>query len=244
MNIITQRKRKASPSSVQLADARDAITRATVGMRGPHAGGLKLDFAKLDVDEGTDVVRLTRVATEGGGFSFGRLGKRDRVRLEGLIERASGDEGLFGRQRDEAVAQAEIARLAREAQRPPRRPRFEQPGTVALPAELLDWLVEVPPVIWAEHLAVLSVTLLQIENVTALAPHARIEGAGDSACLVLDRRYGLVGGKHDPDDRLIRWRECLLDLQRLEWLVVEQHGQEVRVARGRRALEIAAGRKP
>lgn len=238
MNML-RTKRQATPSSVALADTHDTIARATCLLRPPT--GLKVDFGLIEQDAG-DLVTLTREAGRGGGFNPARLGKR-RKRWESLVERATGEEGLFERLRTDAEFKVEAARLAREAAKPPRRVRYEEEGAVVLPAELLDWLTEKPPVVWVEHVAVLAMTLMQLENVRAIAPKSRIEGAGDEAVLVVDRRFGLTGGDADPDGRLIRWLDCLGDLHRLEWLVVEQKGQEVRVSRGRRALEIAAGRR-
>jgi hypothetical protein len=232
-------KRQATPSSVALADTHDTIARATCLLRPP--AGLKVDFGLIEQDAG-DLVTLTREAGRGGGFNPARLGKR-RKRWESLVERATGEDGLFEGLRTDAEFKAEAARLAREAAKPPRRVRYEQEGAVVLPgAELLDWLTEKPPVVWVEHVAVLAMVLMQLENVRAIAPQSRIEGSGDEAVLVVAKRFGLAGGDADPDSRLIRWRDCLGDLQRLEWLVVEQAGSEVRVSRGRRALEIVKGR--
>jgi hypothetical protein len=234
-------QRSYRPSRESLAGAGDVVmrlmnVRLTVG---------QLDT--LDDGEAAEFVELIRKVErdENGERSTNptRLGRRERARLETLIEACIETPGYFAHLRQQADTTATLEAMARKA-RTPNREAWQPPvgSVVLLSKDLLESLDRPDPALWLAHLAVLALVLAQIENGIALSPGARFEGGEHELALVLDRRLGL-GERYDPDGVFGGWEKRLEHLALNEWLVVEHRGHEVLVRRGRRVLRAVKGSK-
>jgi hypothetical protein len=211
------KKRKTAETS------REALL--TAGRPFERVYGIRLDPDRLDDDERERFADLARRATtDERGVNLAPLGKRDRAALERLLGKAAGEESLIERRREEAKLIAETRELARRAMQPAQRLRLEEAGSVTFPAELFRHLRE--GVVWAEDIGALFAVVAMLENATTLAPRSRIE----TGTLVLDRTYGLFGPA-DPEQRG-RWRDSLVNLDRVGWLAVEDKGTTIRVRPG------------
>jgi hypothetical protein len=82
----------------------------------------------------------------------------------------------------------------------------------------------------------------QLENGVALAPHSKIEGAGDAACIVLDSNFGL-GGKFDENGKFGDYLDLLKHLDRNQLLRVERANTAIRIYRGLRVLDFLKARR-
>jgi hypothetical protein len=200
--------------------------------------GLRLDVDRLDEAEQHELVELQRTTfVQGGGVNLNQLSPGERRKLEALIEKAADRPGHFENVRTEAEMKEKFAVLAERSHRPPRRPRYEEEGSIRIPQQVFQHLDRPDPAFLIGELGLLAFLQLQLENGKALVPGGRIEGAGDDAVLVIDGNLG-VGARFDPEDRL-NWRRDLDHLARNQWFRVERSGQEVRVSRGSRALRAA-----
>ncbi len=104
-------KRQAAPSRDQLVTIRAALGRWTT---------LRVDTGRLDADEQRALIHLCGLAStseEGarGGFNPDRLSKRDRAKLEQIVERSADRPGAFEAARQSAKVREEAEKIMRSA---------------------------------------------------------------------------------------------------------------------------------
>jgi hypothetical protein len=243
----TRSRRTAAPkppTDEALAVARAALGRLT-------NLGARLDLDRLEVGEQHELVELIKKARpdDEGEPNIGvrrlhdldLLSKKDRRKLEALVERAAGvGAGLFEAERQALEDQAEMEALAVEARRPSARPRYEERGAVVLPKEwALDYVRD--GYLHISHVALLVVLVAALENGETLAPRGHFEDAGATLVLV---RSGPLPVAADEDQRLLAgWRKQLDHLAYCGFFEVEKRGNEIRVRRGQRLLELNERRK-
>lgn len=233
----SKRTRARRPPEEQCAPVADLVYTMTAGY---PDGGLRVAFQTLSPVQATELVTLTRKADSREGFALSRLDDDERARWEDLVEKGSGKIGHFSEYRKAARMRAAFADLAARARRPSRRPRFEEEGSVRLPAAVFSQLEQHPrPALTIPTIGLLVFVLSMLENGQSLTPHGTIEGTGDAAKLVIDASYGL-GARFGE---VPRWQKRLAHLDSIGWLKVEEDRRIIRVARGPRALRAAnAGR--
>jgi hypothetical protein len=206
---------------------------------------LQLRADRLSKDELTQLWRLT---DNGDPHS---LSKRDRARYEQLVEKAADQPGLFQRRRDEIAAEkhkAQAGRLHREMLA--RRPQPE-PGSVALPSYLTDWLLDNSDGgFTAQHLGVLTTLMFVFAaREPRLIAKAPLEDADGVPMVVVEeaaaRGVWLAAAAGGDDIRgALGW------LRLNDWLVTEnnrgvcriQPGSNMREALGEEICGQAAAR--
>lgn len=229
-------RRRSRPIREALTGVKDAIARGTsVWENGP----VRIDWKKLDDEQATELVRLTDKAATGMGFNLDKLSKGEREAWERVVEVGGNlGAGWFARTRKAERTRAEIQRLTREAQRPVQPQVRDQERILRLlHAHVRDGVLHLDRVALFVHV------LGQLLASEPLGPRSTIEGAGDTATLVLDRRYGF-GYAHDPHGQLARWEEALKQLARVGYLETQQSGQTLRVRLGPLALRALGRRVP
>jgi hypothetical protein len=164
------------------------------------------------------------------------LSKKDRRKLEELVERAADVEpGLFEREREAAERSAEMERLAVEARRPSARLRYEERGAVVLP-KLWAFDLLRDGYLHVSHLSLLVVLLGQFEAGETIAPRGRFEDGGETLVLT---RSGPLPVAADEDQRVLAgWPRLLDHLVVCDFFDVQRRGNETRVRRGKRLLEL------
>jgi hypothetical protein len=229
---ILERKQRVWPlRQEETRVANNAIARTT-GLR-------SVDVKRLGIDEQHEIARLVQKSDRATNVTM--LDKRERLRFEALTEKAGGAEGFFDSRRARAATTKELHDADVKRRRAPARPCWEEQGSVVLPRETaFEFLRD--GIFHLEHIALLVTALGWLEAGDCTAPKSRIEGIGDDAVLVLDRTYGL-GAIVDPEGRISGlWLQILEHIAANNWLRVEQHGGEVHVARGSRAITTTKGR--
>jgi hypothetical protein len=173
-----------------------------------------------------------------GGFALDRLTKAEKKKFIFLLERLGGLEpGTFEKQEEEQRTLAQFAELARLATMPARRVRYEEPGSVRLPAAIYRAFINQGgrSQFRIATLGLLSYILLVLENGASAEAHTRVEGTGDDAAFVIDPQWGCQHFGEDVAD----WKKRLEHLDKIGWLRVEKRGREWRAYRGRKALAAA-----
>jgi hypothetical protein len=232
-----RRGRNAPPHRDTLAEIRDIVAVRTSGYR---PGGLRCDFSRFSEDEHRRAIELVREADK-GTWSWDRLGKPGkgkRGELEGLIEKASAEPGIFARARE----LDEIAAIAAEAHRESVRRPLHRKQEASIFAELgkcieNGWLE-------APHVAVLALVLVAFSTGRPLGPRGRVESLdGGLVALVVDSQFGPFSGALDPEGQLApRWAQTADHLVANEWLAVTKNGREWWVSPGARLRAVMAGR--
>jgi hypothetical protein len=168
-------------------------------------------------------------------WNVGLLDAAERKTLEGLIEKGAGlVEGKFAKDRREADTKQTLAELNRRSMMPARKPCLLPAGTVVLPPDFWEFLLQDGRFLGFEEVAVLGVAAACLENAGSLGPYSRCEqGEDGEPVLVLHQDFGF-GTALDPEGRFPNWKRALDQLGRNGWLNVTMDGQEVRVTRGRR----------
>lgn len=233
---VRTRNRRFGVPREELLWIRDTVARMTAAADG---GCLRLDVTRLSDDERERLLELSKKAEEGGGFLLDRLGARDRKRWEQLVERGSNRVGFFQQERDRSELQAGMAEVGRKLRLPPKRVRYEAQGSVRIPRRLFQHFDRngKNPKVQIPTAGILMLVVTSLENGAALAPNSRIDGSGDDAVLVLDRRMG-VGQRFDPPGD---WLRRIDHLGKVGWLAVEHRGQEIRIGRGPLMLKTIRG---
>jgi hypothetical protein len=102
---------------------------------------VRLRLDRLDDQEQDQFAELAaKTVTEAKGVNLAALGKRERGKLESLLEKASGQPGLFDKRRAETSSRAELDALARRARRPAERPILKTRGAVVLERPVIEGL--------------------------------------------------------------------------------------------------------
>jgi hypothetical protein len=219
-----------APPGEQLLAVRDQIRRAF---------DLKVDLSRLDTREQIELAQLASKIGDGAEWKIdsdrvplASLPAREQAALEKLVGKASGDESVFEKRREEARTQREVEAMTVRARRAGRRTRYEGQGAVIFPAEVRDQIAQ--GVLWAGDIAVLFYVLASLESGEPLHPRHRIEGTGDESALVYDERnLGTISPRHDPDGDLGFVKASLENLARTGWLSLDRsRGPEWRVRRG------------
>ena len=129
-------------------DSRSDAEKAVYALRNvlvpPELNGEKLDPKKLSDDEGTELRDFIKRKLDGRRDypNMEPLDAKEETRFAQLAGKAAGDEGLFARKREERETQEKIA-AAKEKLRIatlPRRLEYAEPGSIALPRFVFDWL--------------------------------------------------------------------------------------------------------
>ena len=188
----------------------------------------RLDWSRLDDDEQLELVDAIKQASE-DGFSLAKLSKRG----ESLVERVVGlEEGAFAKERRDEQARRDAA----EADAKARRLRLDKDDTANFFKAMAEQLVV--DAVWLDDVATLVGVIVQFAAGKAFAPAARLEGAGLDAELIVDRRFGVWGGR-DGEGVLSGWADRLKHLHAEGWLrVTEPGGPEIRIRLGERLLAV------
>jgi hypothetical protein len=227
---IRRRRSRTAPSSEALAGARAGIAKVTSLYRD---GGLRVDWDKLDEAEQTALIKLLYEASEGGGFSLDRLGKRQKD-FERLVEKGADAAGIFKNARTEE----EIRKLAADAhaltvKRPLRR-REELSLFAAMAAALGNGHF------WWEHFAVLTAIVAQWVTGRPLAPQSVVDRVDGVPVLRINASFGIVSGRSDPEGRLAAWKQAMPHLEQYGWLVVERASNQWTIKPGPRLIAALA----
>jgi hypothetical protein len=229
-------RRKQRPNNDQLRQVAMSLQRWVA------IGSHELDWSRLSDDEAATVVELHAKIREGEEPGITRsdprhLGDRDRRRYERLVAKAFGRrDDLFEKAEEEAKMKTKLAELAYRVARPPARPKWEEQGAVVLrPLWVGPWVRD--GVLFVEHIALLVIVLAQLEAGVAFAPRARI----DRDALVINTTFGPIGA--DRTDVIWDWQPLLKHLAANRLLAIEPVGNEWRIRRGPRVLEIIEGRR-
>jgi hypothetical protein len=223
--------RNYRPPREALANASDVVTRLmNVRLTAAQLGA-------LDDGEAAEFVALIRKVEQDEhgerSTNLTRLGRRELVRLEALVEACIEAPGYFVHLRQQADSKSTLEALARKARLPGPRERWEEPGAVILPKK---WAFEFlrDGVLWMEHVALLVLLLSLFENQEPLGYGITFEEGGE--VLVLDTNL-FPPGQLDPDARLSNWRETLQHLVENKFFEVSTSGPTMRVRRGPRVIE-------
>jgi hypothetical protein len=164
-----------------------------------------------------------------------KLGKRDRGKLERLVEKGARAPNAFKESRADAAFRAEVAEIARDAMKPERRPKWEQPGAVVLPrAWCFDFVRD--GVLWVDHIGLLVVLLAWFEN-AELPP--RLSGAyfeqedGDLVLVVDSVAFGLGAVS---EECVPGWKRTFDHLVVNNFFTADKRGREWRIKLGSRCL--------
>jgi hypothetical protein len=234
MSVKLGRRPRLGPSREALAETRAQLGRWT---------SLRFDLDKLDPDEQSDLVRLCRQAATGATtqdawrFDPAQLVERDQRRLEEIVEKAAGREGVFAAEREEKKTAAKIAELACKARRLALSDQDERGFLAELRQQVLDGHFELV------HASFLAALVMQFASGEPFSSRAHFEGAGESAWLHVDFNRGLFGG-HDPDGIFAARESLLKHLGGYGWLVVERQGKDGRIQLGPRTLAALGRSKP
>jgi len=199
------------------------------------------DFGKLDDDEVLDVLDLVKKASatdnpEVDRFDPDLLGKRDRWKLERLVEKAADKPGAFKEAREQEAFKAEVAEITRSALAT--NPTREQEGRFF--AEVIKQLrYKDGPCLHAEDVGVLTLTLasLFVGEMPPTSLSARVERGQDGQAEIHWRKgYPLFGA---VDGELAgKMKASLEQLERNGWVSLTPSGQETRIGMGPRARRV------
>ena len=131
-----------SRSADRRSDAEKAvyILRNTLVL--PELKGETLQPERLSEAEGKELLGFIKRRRAHGDPGIEPLDAKEERRFEKLAGKAAGDEGLFARKRKERETQEKIAAASEEFRIAalPRRLEYAEPGSIALPRHLFDWL--------------------------------------------------------------------------------------------------------
>jgi hypothetical protein len=194
---------------------------------------------RLDAPEQHELAELVRKAKGDDNGDAGAaarrhldlalLSKKDRQKLERLIEKSADAEGAFSRERDEAETRTQMAALAQRA-RVQTRPRYEEEGSVVLPRQFFEHLRD--GINQAGELLAFIYVMGQLEGGEAFGLRCQIEGDA----LVLDQHGSLAPPGGDPDSHLGNARQALEHLARNGYLALSRTGKKTYIRRGSRWL--------
>lgn len=217
----------------------------------------------LDAGEQNDLVGLARrlytvqphePGHERPPYSFDReaVKPKEWARWKALCAKAVGDPDLFTNREAVAEVRGKAAEMLREINPVQRRPRYEEPGAVILPARVFEQVKK--GALPIEKLGVLVFFLLQLEHREALSFGASVEG--DQVVFQHDH-VTIPGDAITPGQDIIdpnaQSRMSHTQLCRLldgianqppvhRWLEVEKSGPTWRVRLGPAALDAAEKR--
>lgn len=188
-----------------------------------------------------------------GGFQdvieWDAITKEEAVRLEQLVAKAIGKgpdhfEWLRLRPQFEALDKMVNGREK------PKRPRWEEPGSVTLPASVFEGIAantidrdEYVIFQTVPGIAVLAVLLHLFADPDSDVLHREVaRWSDDRKTLILHDGSRPWRVTADPNSQIGRWKEIVSDLVYTEWLVADMRPPENRISLGPRALELFEGR--
>ncbi|MGD0165965.1 MAG: hypothetical protein ABSC51_01555 [Gaiellaceae bacterium] len=167
------------------------------------------------------------------------LSEKDERRLEQLVGLAlAGDENYFEKKREKAANMRTIKEMATElAQVPPRRfRRYEAPGTVALPAELIAQVTCEPPGLWIGDLGVLALIISSLE-LRKVPPESGWRLEEDDTVLVT-RPAAFWQEFDDRDNPSVNINRAVEHLTANHWIEIRgRDNQSLRIAKGSRLVK-------
>jgi hypothetical protein len=201
---------------------------------------LRADLTKLSDEEQRDLLDLVKKASASedpdvDAFNPDKLGKRDRGKLERLVEKGSGAPNAFKESCADAAFRAEIAEIAKEAMKPERRPKWEEEGAVVLPKQwCFDFVRD--GVLWVDHVGLLVTMLAWFES-AELPPRlwgASFEQQAGDLVLVVDSVLFGLGAV--SEEGVPGWKRTFDHLVTNNFFEVERRGKEWRIKLGSRTL--------
>jgi hypothetical protein len=237
MNMGVRRNRSA-PRRETLLHVKDVIAVRTSGYR---PGGLRCDFDRLSEAERRRAVELVG-DTDRGTWNWDRLGKPGkgkRGELEELIEKASGEPGIFARARELDEIAALAAEVNRQAVRRPFSRREQATLFEALGEALAGGAMSV------STLGTFVVLLLSLERGEGFAPHSRVERRDGEPVLIVSRTYGILTERQDWRQSLTAWQQGCKQLAKNSWIQLDASGgNEYEIRLGVRAKRAMKGAPP
>jgi len=183
------------------------------------------------------------------------LTAKQRGRFERLVGVAAGDPKIFEHKRKKAELQQELHEI-KEAQRVmslPKRPIWEEPGSITLPRETFVWLETSTDGAWTvADVGMLFAVLGMWENrSTELIPGSSFEETADGELeLVVPGganafrlRHGANGNPTLLDSGTIRESAALQTLASSGWLDGTVEGLEIRIRLGEKAKKLRGERQ-
>jgi hypothetical protein len=206
---------------------------------------LQPDLGALSPTELRDLHSLVRLASatenaDADRFDPDLLSKRNRRKLEALVEQSAGKPGAFQHDRDMADVRREAAEAVRGTMKPGRRPRWEENGAVVLPKQwAYDYLDQ--GILFVEHVGLLVAFLSFFENaqLPGRVAGAHFERDGDVLVLAVDH---LEFGLDQLTDEGMQWQRLFDHLVQVGFFEAERHGRTSRIRLGKRALAAREGR--
>jgi hypothetical protein len=237
MPLLTREKKPPPPDLARLRGTAEHVFRCTAGMT--KDGGLRLRWELLDQDERGTLADLVERISHQGGWDTGVLSSREVARLEGLIEKGASAPDVFTSAREAALLRAEIAQAQQEASRV-ELSQVAEKGLIAMFGQQLQ-----EGCISSDHLSVLIALLCIFVSGRPAAPESRFVGAaGRGGVLVCGRKFGPLGSyAAHMSTASMRWPKIIEHLRKNDWLLVETHGAEYRIALGPR-VQWALDRRP
>jgi hypothetical protein len=183
----------------------------------------------------------------------GKRDARDVSRYELLVGRWAGDEHLFQNRRRKWEAQKRMDQIREEmrVKSLPRRPLYEEPGSVSVPRFVFSWLEDSTDNEWTIAHVGLLVTLLGMwENrSSAIIPGSRFEEEAEELVLVVPGGWdgfrfarGRNGDTRTLDSGSVRERPALATLAKNKWFEGTAAGMELRIKLGERAQKVREGK--
>ena len=204
---------------------------------------LKPDFDRLSADDKAALHELVVAASasedpKADVFNPDRLGKRERAKLERLVEKAADQPEAFAKARDSADLRRMVREIARDVL--VTKPTKTQEGRFFDAVHKQLHLKDGGTAVFADHLGVLVLlldALLSAEMPPGALPNsARVEAGEDGAPLIVWRRgnrlFGNATGNAGP-----RIWETLKHLERNAWITLTG-SPDVKIQLGSRARRI------
>jgi hypothetical protein len=209
----------------------------TIGVRGVDLNRL----AARDAQAALGLLQKAEVESKNrdvrGGLEWGRLDEKEQARLEGFIARAAGlDADVFAKTREEHRLKNELNQILADGRRHEQMLRSEVRDCFSI----LYGYVESGH-LWFEHAGLIVLLFAAFQSGNPLGDRQRFEGSGDDLTLVFDHRFGLLGGRVDPNGRAGNWKRVLDHLVKHRWFTLERRGPEWRLKLGPRSLATLRG---
>jgi hypothetical protein len=212
------------PSREWLIAVRDHVAIRTAAM---PEGSFRLDYRRLSDDETAALIEFAAPAVRDERELFHGLRRRERERLEDLLERAADRPGAFENVRRQQKEAENLAAIKKVAARFAFTRKAEERVFAEMGAHLKSGALT------ADSMTFLSLVVISFGLGEGLAPHARFEEGPDGMRLVLRRGFGVLAADRDSG-RLSRWEAHAEHLRKNGWLTANRHGMETWIGFGPR----------
>jgi len=221
----------------------------------PELNGETLEPGRLSEAEGRELRGFIKRKLAHGDLGIEQLDAKEERRFEKLVGKAAGDEGLLARKRKERETQEKIAAAKEELRIAalPRRLEYAEPGSIALPRLVFDWLQN--PAAGSLDLPILGALvglLFSFENQRPIIDGAVFEKRDEELVLVCSEPFDRLRFTHavNPNDGAddfgtsgrVKAPTTLRYLIRNKWLTAEQVGGQLRIKLGERARRVREGK--